>query len=128
SQGIITTPAGGRYQAMKTVYVKNAATNKRLTSDTINLKVGQQIKLKPDYEYPVADFKKRPRLYPTHALWDLTAEGKTMLKITKPDGNAYSGGIIDGTATIKAVKEGTATLICRAPNGRTKVLTVVITK
>ncbi len=124
SRGVITTPAGGKYQAMKTVYVKNTATGKRI--DSLTLRVGQTVYLRPDYEYPVADYKARPRLYPTHALWDLTADGRTRLTITKPDGSAYSGGIIDGAATIRAVKAGTTTLICRAPNGRTKVLTVVI--
>ncbi|MCR5134416.1 MAG: hypothetical protein K6B12_02150, partial [Clostridiales bacterium] len=112
SQGIITTPAGGKYQAMKYVYVKNAATNTRVNS--VTLYVGDEVKLKPDYEYPVADYTKRPRLYPTHALWDLDAAGKTMLTVTKPDGSKYTGGLIDGAATFKAVKKGTTTLICRA--------------
>ena len=126
STGVITTPAGGRYQAMKTTYVKNATSGKRLGSDTITLAVGQSIRLMPDYEYSVTDYAKRPRLYPTHALWDLDATGKTMLTITKPDGSAYNGGMIDGVATIKGKKAGTTTLICRAPNGRTKVLTVTV--
>ena len=122
STGIITTPAGGKYQAMKTVYVKNASTNKRI--DSISLKVGQTIKLKPDYEYPVKDYKARPRLYPTHMLYDIG--NKNLITITKPNGAKYTGGIIDGTATVKAVKRGTTTLICRAPNGRTKVLNVTV--
>ena len=78
-EGIITTPAGGKYQAMKYVYVKNASTGKRLTSDTITLSVGGAIRLAPDYEYPVKDYKKRPRLYPTQALWDLDAAGKEIV-------------------------------------------------
>ena len=110
---------------MKTVYVKNAATNKRV--DSITLKVGQSVKLKPDYVYPVTDYKKRPRLYPTQALWDLDVNGKGMLAIKKPDGSAYTGGMIDGAATITGRRAGTTDLICRAPNGRTKVLKVTVT-
>ena len=125
STGIITTPAGGKYQAMKTVYVKDVAKNVRV--DSVTLKVGKSVKLKPDYEYPVKDYKKRPKLYPTQALWDLDAAGKSMLTITKPDGSVYAGGMIDGVATIKGENVGTTNLICRAPNGRTKVIKVTVT-
>ncbi len=124
SKGIITTPAGGKYQAMKTVYVKNAKTNKRV--DSITMKVGDTIQLKPDYEYPIADYTKRPRLYPTQALWDVDAQGKSMLTVKKPDGSVYSGGMINGNATVTANKAGTTTLICRAPNGRTKAIKITV--
>ena len=88
--------------------------------------MGQSLKVKPDYEYPVADYTKRPRLYPTHMLYDIG--DKTMITITKPDGSTYSGGIIDGIATIKAVKAGTTTIVFRSPNGRTMIGDVTITK
>ena len=49
-----------------------------------------------------------------------------MLTITKPGGGAYTSGMINGTATVKATKAGKTTLICRAPNGRTKSPTVTV--
>ncbi len=136
STGIITTPAGGKYQAMKTAHVVNAKNGRKLTEravngsaiahTTLNLRVGQEISVKPDYEYPVKDFKKRPRLYPSHMLYDIG--DKSMISITKPDGSKYTGGIIDGTATIKATKAGKTTIIFRSPNGRTMIADVTITK
>ncbi len=133
STGIITCPAGGKYQAMKTTHVlsngKRLAETKVAGSDilrtTINLKVGQSISVKPDYDYSVKDFKKRPRLYPTHMLYDVADKSK--LTITKPDKSVYTGGIIDGTAAIKAIRVGSTTLIFRSPNGRTMIATVNIT-
>ncbi len=122
SSGIITTPAGGTYQAMKTVYVKNVSTNKRI--DSITLNTGATIRTSPDYEYPVSDYKKRPRLYPNGMLYDIA--DKSIISITDSKGSSYSGGIINGAATIKGVKAGSTTLVCRAPNGRTKVLKVTV--
>ncbi len=134
SSGIITCPAGGKYQAMKTTHVINTATGKRLAETKvagsairhtkITLKVGQTLKVKPDYEFPETDYKTRPRLYPTHMLYDIG--DKTMITITKPGGSVYSGGIIDGVATIKAVKAGTTTIVFRSPNGRTMIGDVTI--
>ena len=123
STGIITTPAGGKYQAMKTTYVLNTATNKRVgTSLTMN--VGQTIKVRPDYEYPVKDYKKRPKLYPNQMLYDVS--DKSIISITKPDGSKYTGGMIDGVATIKATKKGTTQIVFRAPNGRTQVTKITV--
>ncbi len=123
SNGIITTPAGGRYQAMKTTYVLNTATNKHIGTE-LTLKEGQTIRVRPDYEYPVRDYNKRPRLYPNHMLYDVA--DKSILSITKPDGSKYTGGMIDGTATIKAVKKGKTRIIFRSPNGRTQVTNITV--
>ena len=49
-----------------------------------------------------------------------------MISIYKPNGAKYSGGIIDGTATIKATKRGKTTIIFRSPNGRTVIGDVTI--
>ena len=134
STGIITCPAGGKYQAMKTTHVINVATGKRLAErtvsgssikhTTINLKVGKTIKVRPDYDYPVSNYTSRPRLYPSHLLYDIG--NSSMITITKPDGTKYTGGIIDGTATIKATKAGSTTIIFRSPNGRTLIADVKI--
>ena len=134
SNGIITCPAGGRYQAMKATHVVNAVTGKRLSESKegdsaiyytdINLKVGDSFKVKPDYEYSVRDYKRRPRLYPNHLLYDIG--DKSMITITKPDGSRYNGGIIDGVATIKATKAGKTTIIFRSPNGRTMIANVIV--
>ena len=122
SSGIITTPAGGTYQAMKTVYVKNDSTKKRI--DSITLNQGSTVRIAPDYEYPVSDYNKRPRLYPNGMLYDIA--NKSVISITDSKGNAYKGGMIDGAATVKGAKAGSTTLVCRAPNGRTKVLNVTV--
>ena len=123
STGIITTPAGGKYQAMKTTYVLNTATKKRVgTSLTMN--VGETIKVRPDYEYPVKDYNKRPKLYPNQMLYDVS--DKTIITITKPDGSKYTGGMIDGVATIKATKKGKTQIVFRAPNGRTQVTQITV--
>ena len=124
STGIITTPAGGKYQAMKTTYVKNTNTGKRVGS-TIAIKKGATIKVRPDYEYSVKDYKKRPRLYPNHLLYDVS--DKSIISITKPDGTKYTAGMIDGVATIKGEKVGSTKVIFRSPNGRTQVSTIVVT-
>lgn len=123
STGIITTPAGGTYQAMKTVYVKNVATGEHI-GDTIVLKKGETIRVRPDYLYPVANYNARPRLYPNHMLYDIG--DKSIILIIKPDGSDYTAGMIDGVATIKGMKNGTTQLIFRAPNGRTQVTTVIV--
>ena len=127
STGIITTPAGGKYQAMKYVHVYNTVTEKRLAETavsgsevkqtSIKLFVGETLEVKPDYEYPVKDYTARPRLYPNQMLYDI--KDKSIISIIKPDGSAYTSGMIDGVATIKATKAGTTDLIFRAPNGRT---------
>ncbi len=134
STGIITCPAGCKYQAMKTTHVYNVAAKKRFAERTvsgsavkhitINMKVGQKLKVKPSYDYPVKNYVSRPRLYPTHMLYDIG--NKSMISIYKPNGAKYSGGIIDGTATIKATKRGKTTIIFRSPNGRTVIGDVTI--
>ncbi len=138
STGIITCPAGGRYHAMKETHVINVDTRSRLPETkagssliyhtALNLKVGKTIRVKPDYDYDpnIVDFNKRPKLYPQHLLYDIG--NKSMITITKPDGTKYTGGIIDGVATIKATKAGKTTLIFRSPNGRTMIADVTITK
>ena len=123
STGIITTPAGGKYQAMKTTYVLNTATNKRVGTD-LTMKVGETIKVRPDYEYPVKDYNKRPKLYPNQMLYDVS--DKTIISVTKPDGSKYTGGMIDGVATIRAAKKGTTQIVFRAPNGRTQVTKITV--
>jgi hypothetical protein len=52
--------------------------------------------------------------------------GSDFISITKADGSKYKAGIAEGTVTIKVDKAGNTTLICRAPNGRTKVYTIVV--
>ena len=123
STGIITTPAGGKYQAMKTTYVLNTAIRKRVGT-SLTMKVGETIKVRPDYEYPVKDYNKRPKLYPNQMLYDVS--DKTIISITKPDGSKYTGGMIDGVATIKATKKGTTQIVFRAPNGRTHVTKITV--
>ncbi len=118
STGIITTPAGGKYQAMKTTYVLNTAT-KKCVGTSLTMKVGKTIKVRPDYKYPVKNYNKRPKLYPNQMLYDVS--DKSIISITKPDGSKYTGGMIDGVATIKATKKGTTQIVFRAPNGRTQV-------
>ena len=122
SAGVITTPAGGKYQAMKTVYVKNASTKQRV--DSIKMDVGQTVMLRPDYEYSVKNYTQRPRLYPNHMLYDIA--DKSLIAITNSKGKAYNGGLIDGIAIVKGLRPGTTTLICRAPNGRAKTLRVTV--
>ncbi len=137
SSGIITCPAGGRYQAMKSTHVLNMSKGKRFAETnpdrtgkkqvmhtSIALEYGQSIKVKPDYDYPVSDYVKRPRLYPTHMLYDIG--NKSLITITKPDGKKYDGGIIDGVATIKGVKPGATTIVFRSPNGRTMIADVTV--
>ncbi len=139
STGIITCPAGGKYHAMKTAHVVTAANGRKLTEfnpdktgknkimhTKITLKVGQTFKVRPSYDYDpgITDFRKRPRLYPTHMLYDIG--DKSMISITKPDGSKYTGGIIDGTATIKGVKDGKTTITFRSPNGRTMIADVTV--
>ena len=51
---------------------------------------------------------------------------KSKISITKPDGTAYTGSMIDGVATIKGVSTGQTKLTFRAPNGRTKVVTIIV--
>ncbi len=126
STGIITCPAGGKYQAMKTAYVKNVKTNKRITTSSVTIGIGEEeaITVRPDYEYSIRDFNKRPRLYPNQMLYDIG--DKSVIQIWKPDGSVYSGGMIDGNAKIIGLEAGRSRLICRAPNGRTYVLTVIV--
>ena len=123
SQGVITTPAGGTYQAMKTVYVTRLDTNKHVGS-SITIGLGESIRVKPDYEYPVRDYTKRPRLYPNHMLYDVA--NTSVVSVVKPDGTAYTGGIIDGLALIRGKKAGKTTIVFRAPNGRTQVVSVTV--
>ena len=96
----------------------------------ISLKVGETLKVKPSYDYDpkITDFKARPRLYPSHLLYDVG--DKSMITIYNVGkGNAeYKGGIIDGAAVIKATKAGTTTIVFRSPNGRTLIGDVTITK
>ncbi len=132
SSGIITCPAGGRYQAMKATHVIDVSTGKRLSErkegdsaiyhTDIVMVVGDQIRVKPDYDYPVSNYTSRPRLYPQHMLYDIG--DKSMITIYKPDGSKYTGGIIDGVATITATKPGTTTIVFRSPNGRTMIADV----
>ena len=126
STGIITCPAGGKYQAMKYAYVKNVKTGKRITTSSVTIGVGESksITVRPDYEYSISNFKKRPRLYPNQMLYDIG--NKSVIQIKKPDGTVYTGGMIDGNAKIIGLKAGQSQLICRAPNGRTYVLTVIV--
>ncbi len=140
STGIITCPAGGKYHAMKETHVVNAVNGKRLAEKKvgssavlhtdITLKVGETLKVKPSYNYDpnIKDFKARPRLYPSHLLYDIG--DKSMITIYNVGkGNAeYKGGIIDGAAVIKATKAGKTTIVFRSPNGRTLIGDVTITK
>jgi hypothetical protein len=81
-----------------------------------------------NYDPNIKDFKARPRLYPSHLLYDIG--DKSMITIYNVGkGNAeYKGGIIDGAAVIKATKAGTTTIVFRSPNGRTLIGDVTITK
>jgi hypothetical protein len=121
SNGIITTPAGGKYQAMKTTYVKNDETGQRI-GNTITLEEGETINVVPAYEYSIKNYTKRPRLYPNHMLYDVA--DRSVLNVLDEDENAYVGGMIDGVATLLGVNPGKTTIIFRAPNGRTQVTTV----
>ncbi len=123
SRGIITTPAGGKYQAMKYAYARYAGTKQRV-SDTLVIGLGKSVTVTPDCEYPVKDTKKRPKLYPSHLLYDV--EDTSIISIKNSKGQVYKGGIIDGNATIRGDKVGETTLIFRAPNGRTQIVTVEV--
>ncbi len=121
SNGIITTPAGGKYQAMKNTYVLNNNTKKRIGS-TITLPVGETIDVVPSYEYSIKNYTKRPRLYPNHMLYDVA--DRSVLHVMYEDEDPYIGGMIVGVATLRGLKEGRTSIIFRSPNGRTQVTTV----
>ena len=123
STGIITTPAGGKYQAMKYSRVKFAGTKQRV-GDSLTIGLGQSVTVTPDCDYPVKDAKKRPKLYPIHMLYDVA--DKSVISIRNSKGAAYKGGIIEGNAVIKGTKVGETTVVFRAPNGRTQITTVEV--
>ena len=125
---------------MKETHVVNAVNGKRLAEKKvgssavlhtdITLKVGETLKVKPSYNYDpnIKDFKARPRLYPSHLLYDIGDKSMITIYNVGKGNSEYKGGIIDGAAVIKATKAGKTTIVFRSPNGRTLIGDVTITK